>query len=67
MARRRTIKPATSGKKEGAAFAVWFRLNEQEIAALERCAEEKNKSLKQYLTEIALQAIERKARAEITN
>lgn len=67
MARTRTIKPATSEKKEGAAFAVWFRLNEEEIAALERCAAKQNRSLKEFLTEIAVEAIEDRAKDEITN
>jgi hypothetical protein len=67
MARPRTIKPAGAGKKEGAAFAVWFRLNEKEIAVLERRAKSENLTLKELLTNIAVQAIERRAKAEMSN
>lgn len=67
MPRKRTIKPGTSGKKEGAAFAVWFRLIEQKIAALERCAHGSTLNMKEYLMDIAVRAIEQNTRAEISN
>jgi hypothetical protein len=61
----RTIKPAQPGKKEGAVFSVWFRLNEEEMASLAEQAEAENLSLNDLLTQTAVQAIEQKARPDL--
>jgi hypothetical protein len=64
MARKRTIKPPGKDEKEGAAFAIWIRLTEHEISVLERVAKSQNMTLKELLRKIALNAIEKRARAE---
>ena len=68
MPRKRTIKPATDGKKEGAAIGIFIRLSAQEISVLERIADSENRSFKDLLQEIALEAIEKRAKeAETSN
>ena len=55
-----TFKMRRDGR-EKAAFAVYFTLTREEVAKVVSLAEKEQKSCRQWLNEVAIDAIEKKA------
>jgi hypothetical protein len=59
-----TFKRRRDGE-ERAAFAAYFSLNREQVATIERLAEEDGLSCRKWLKEVAIRAIERRANITI--